>query len=104
MRKIAGVVVFAGVLVACGTAASDKKFEPTELQATQLKYLKSEAVLAKVGLEQAQQNFNTKFKALTDKAAEIKKDNKWGDAEFDPNELTFKVPAKPEPAKPEVKK
>ena len=50
-------------MAACGVAAGDKKYVPNELQATKLKYLRSEAVLAKVGLEQAQQNFQAKLNA-----------------------------------------
>lgn len=91
-RRVVAVAILAVGMAACNVVAGDsKKHEPTEVEALRLSGLQKDALIAKIGLEQAQQNFNAKLKALTDEADKVKAAHKWGDdIAFDPNDVSFK--------------
>jgi hypothetical protein len=93
LRKFGTISILLFGSLVFGQQAAAPTYTPTELQSANLKVAQLKAIVAKRDLDQAQQNFATLYKALTDEGDKVKADNHWPvEVTFDSNTLTFTVP------------
>lgn len=83
LKKLYPYIISIAILSGMGTylvvRGQQKTFIPSELEASQLKSIKLEAVIAFRDFNTAQQNWNQKLSDLRAKCEEIKKNHNWPD-------------------------
>ena len=70
-------------------------YTPSEVQMLRLEVKQKTALLAQRDVNDAQTRFNQALTELQDEAKKVEEENSWKDAQFNPQDLTFKPMPKP---------
>ena len=80
--------------------STDKSYTPSEVQMLRLEVKQKTALLAQRDVNDAQTRFNQALTELQDEAKKVEEENSWKDAQFNPQDLTFKPMPKAAEKKP----